>query len=539
MKGKGLSLLIISVLFFASCGAGDKGAGKADYDVIVVGAGGGGLAAAAHLTSNGKKVLVIEQHYKAGGYMTDFTRGDYTFEISLHAMDNLNPGRMSVELLKSLGIYDKVKPIRQSPIAKVFFPGETVIIPADPEEYRELLYKRFPKDKESIDNFFDATKKMDVVVDIGMYFMRGEYLTGIWESLKHIAAFGTFFKHMNSTTAEFLEDYIKNRELIGFMATMTGMLGDSLDNVSGLMFAGMWNGYHRGGYYYFEGGSQSVTDALEGVINRNHGEMLLSTLVTKIIVEDGRAVGVETENVRTKEKREYRSKYVISNANAPDTFFKLVGEKNIPEDYAADLKKMKIGPSSLCVYLGVNKDYSGYYPGNTHEFGIYYSIDPVENFKAWETGDISKISFGAANYSKANPNAAPKGKNTIVLCALMSAEVYNNWMKDEPYEKYKALKMSIARTMIKKLEQYLPGISSHIEVMEVSTPRTNERYTLNPGGSLFGWANTVEQSMWNRLPQETPIDNLYLAGAWTLPCGGQSVVLMSGYMAANLILQQD
>jgi phytoene dehydrogenase-like protein len=89
------------------------------------------------------------------------------------------------------------------------------------------------------------------------------------------------------------------------------------------------------------------------------------------------------------------------------------------------------------------------------------------------------------------------------------------------------------------MEPYLPGISSNIEVMEVATPRTNERFTLNPKGSLFGWANTVDQSMWNRLPQKTPIKNLYLAGAWTLPCGGQSVVLMSGYMAANMILDED
>ena len=104
MKGKSLSLLIISALLFVSCGSGEKNTGKDLYDVIIVGAGGGGLAAAAQLTQAGKKVLIIEQHYKVGGYMTDFTRGDYTFEISLHAMDNLNPGRMNVEIFKDLGI---------------------------------------------------------------------------------------------------------------------------------------------------------------------------------------------------------------------------------------------------------------------------------------------------------------------------------------------------------------------------------------------------------------------------------------------------
>ena len=539
MKRRILSLLISSVLLLVSCGSAEKSAGKGEYDIIIVGAGGGGLAAAAQLTRAGKKVLIIEQHYKVGGYMTNFTRGDYTFEISLHAMDNLNPGRMNIELFKNLGIYDKVKPVRADPIGKIFFPGSSVIVPADPEKYRQLLIERFPKDKESIDNFYEATRKMDEVVNASLYFMKGEYITGIWECLKHITAFGPFFRHRNSTTNEFLRDYIKNEELLGFIATLTGMLGDSLDNVSGLMFAGMWNGYQRGGYYYFEGGSQSITDALENIIRNNHGEILLSTLVTKIIVEDGRAVGVKTEDVRTKEKKEFRSRYVISNANAPDTFFKLVGKKNLPKDYAENLKKMKIGPSSFLVYLGVNKDYTGYYPGNSHELMINYSIDSKENFKAWETGDISKIPFGVANYSKINPNAAPRGKNTLVLTSIMSYDCYNNWMKGEPYEKYKKLKTDLAKTLIKRLEPYLPGLSSHIEVMEVATPRTNERFTLNPKGSLFGWANTVDQSMWNRLPQTTPIKNLYLAGAWTLPCGGQSVVLMSGYTAAKMILEKE
>ena len=539
MKGKSLSLLIISALLFVSCGSGEKNTGKDLYDVIIVGAGGGGLAAAAQLTRAGKKVLIIEQHYKVGGYMTDFTRGDYTFEISLHAMDNLNPGRMNVEIFKDLGIYDKVKPVKADPIGKIFFPGFSVIVPADPEKYRQLLIDRYPKDKESIDNFYKATKNMDAVVYAGLFFMKGEYMTGIWECLKNITSFGTFIRHRNSTTSEFLRDYIKNEELLGFMAILTGMLGDSLDNVSGLMFAGMWNGYHRGGYYNFEGGSQSITDALENNIRNNHGEILLSTLVTKIIIEDGMAVGVTTMDERTKEKKEFRSRYVISNANAPDTFFKLVGEKNLPKDYTENLKKMKIGPSSFLVYLGVNKDYSDYYPGNTHEIMINYSVDAKENYEAWQTGDISKIPFGVANYSKINPNAAPKGKNTLVITSIMSYDCYNNWMKNEPYEKYKALKTELAKTLIKRIEPYLPGISSHIEVMEVATPRTNERYTLNPKGSLFGWANTVEQSMWNRLPQKTPIKNLYLAGAWTLPCGGQSVVLVSGYMAANMILEKD
>ncbi len=73
-------------------------------------------------------------------------------------------------------------------------------------------------------------------------------------------------------------------------------------------------------------------------------------------------------------------------------------------------------------------------------------------------------------------------------------------------------------------------------MLEVATPRTDEHYTLNYKGSIYGWSNTVEQSMMNRMPQTTPIENLLLAGAWTFPAGGQSAVIMSGLLAAKIIL---
>jgi prolycopene isomerase len=66
-----------------------------------------------------------------------------------------------------------------------------------------------------------------------------------------------------------------------------------------------------------------------------------------------------------------------------------------------------------------------------------------------------------------------------------------------------------------------------------------EGFTLNPGGTIFGWDNVIDQSLFKRLPQKTPIKNLFLAGAWTFPGGGQSAVMSSGQQAANSILKLE
>ncbi len=63
---------------------------------------------------------------------------------------------------------------------------------------------------------------------------------------------------------------------------------------------------------------------------------------------------------------------------------------------------------------------------------------------------------------------------------------------------------------------------------------TNVRYSLNPSGAIYGFAQTVEQTVAGRLPARTPIENLFLAGAWTNPGGGMSAAMLSGVEAARL-----
>ena len=62
----------------------------------------------------------------------------------------------------------------------------------------------------------------------------------------------------------------------------------------------------------------------------------------------------------------------------------------------------------------------------------------------------------------------------------------------------------------------MPGLRDAIEVKEIGTPLTNLRYTGNYRGGIYGWDQTLDNSMPNRLPQTTPIDNLFLSSAWMI-----------------------
>ncbi len=459
MKRKIFSMLVLSVVLFTSCGP-DITKDPGTYDVIVIGAGGGGLSAASQLARAGKKVLIIEQHYRVGGYMTNFSRGDFRFEISLHAMENLNAGEMNTKMFKQLGIYDRLKPVKLDPLYSVIYPGLDMVIPADVEEYKRRLLEKFPDEKEGLEEFHATVKRIHTAIDITMRFSRGEYLDGFWEFIKQPWVFGTFMWHFDSTINEFLGQYFKDDLLIGVIAALGCFLGGEPDRISGLVFAIMWGGYHEGGYYHFIGGSQSITDALEAMYKENGGELLLSTRVTKILIEDGKAVGVKTNDGKT-----YKSKYVISNANAPDTFFKLIGEEYLPEDYAKRLKEMTYTPGTFTLYIGTKKDFSKYFPGKSHSLNVYVSGDLAENYAPILKGDLDNVPFGIVNYSKFDKTTAPKGKNALACVTYLPYDWNNGWMENVSPEAYKKFKEKAAKRFLKRIDKYLPRLSSNIEIM--------------------------------------------------------------------------
>ncbi|MBI5267772.1 MAG: FAD-dependent oxidoreductase [candidate division Zixibacteria bacterium] len=101
---------------------------------------------------------------------------------------------------------------------------------------------------------------------------------------------------------------------------------------------------------------------------------------------------------------------------------------------------------------------------------------------------------------------------------------------------YRAKKEEVARILLARLDKVIPGIKDAVEYYEVGTPRTIRRYTHNTAGTPYGFAQTPKQAGFNRCKQQSPIDGLYFVSAWTMPGGGFSGAIISGYFAAKEIL---
>ncbi len=508
------------------------------FDVIVIGAGLGGLSAAGYLAKAGKSVLVLEHHTVPGGYAHEFRRGHYRFEVALHALDGAAPGGWAYPTLAELEVLDQVNFKRMDPFYTVRFPDAEIVAHADPLEYEGELIRHFPHEAAGIRSLIDAMTQ--VFYDVRRFMVDGEL-----ERRPPMEEMPVRYPHMlaamGETWGEFMGRHIRDPKLQTVFSTLWAYYGLPPSKLDAATFILPWVSYHLFGAFYPEGGSMAMSRALEATIRKYGGDVRYRQTVNHIEIRDGKAAAVETENGLRVE-----ADLVISNANAPDTMLTFVGRDHLPADYAAKVEEALARPalSSLVVYLGLDRDLSDEWP--YHELFVSEGDDVEAEYETTLAGDFERADMVISYYDHADPGCSPEGGSVITITTLAPWDYGDRWGtqgdpaaldKGSPayYQKnpqYQELKQAAGEALIERVEKLIPGLRESIKYVEVATPLTNYRYSRNPGGSIYGSEQTVDNMYMARLSDRTPIPNLFLAGAW-VNGGGMSAALLSGRSVAR------
>jgi phytoene dehydrogenase-like protein len=132
---------------------------------------------------------------------------------------------------------------------------------------------------------------------------------------------------------------------------------------------------------------------------------------------------------------------------------------------------------------------------------------------------------------------APPGNTVVQAMFETEWDFWNDLRKDRL--RYDAEKERVAREVLARLEAHYPGISSQVEVTDVTTPYTTWRYTLNYKGAYMGWLPTPEAIM-TTVPRTLPgLTNFYMAGQWVMPGGGVPSCLYSGRHVVQILCRRD
>lgn len=487
------------------------------YDVIVIGGGNGGLASAATLAEKGKSVILFEKHNIPGGCGTSFRRGRFEFEVALHQLSHMgtdeNPGPLR-ELFERYGILDEINWIQIKELFRVNFPdGTGVSLPAERKQCEDFLCKEFPSQADGIRKYFETVYKF--CAEAAEFTAKSAKSTGEPGALKKAIMkagfpklYPTLANYGLKSTQEVLDEFFTDSKLQLALSAYWCFMGVPPARFPFAILAKCTNFYLETKPYYLTGTSMMMNQAIMEAVQKMGGTVRLNCGVKRIILENGKAVGVIDEF-----GEEYRAKKIISNISPLATYGNLLLPEEIPDAAREYLKPYTVGISAITCFIGL--DCTPQEIGFTTSFTLNYeSLDANEDFK-----DAYKLLPGndplvATCYTVDDPSVSPKGTSVITAGTLKYGEP---WEKLPP-EQYYEMKYEAGRRIVARLEKMYPGFTEHIEEMEIATPLTHMRYLGHPGGAIYGYEQDLMQSVFF-FPTESKIENLEFASGWVNACG--------------------
>ncbi len=510
------------------------------WDAIVIGSGLGGLTAAAYLATNGMRTLVLEQHYVAGGNAHVFRRKrTFEFDVGVHYIGDCGPGGGIPTILRGVGLDGKIEFLEMDPdgFDTLMFPGITFRVPKGWDKYRERLVATFPDDETAIHACIDVLQK--VTEEFGA--IRMPITPDDLPRLSREAP--TFLKWGLRPLADLFDDCGLGQKSRAILAGEGGDYAVPPSRTPVLLHAALMGHYLKGAYYP-KGGGQVLPAHLVDVIRSNCGEVRMRVRVERIIIEDGKAVGV-----RLVGGDELRAPVVVSNADLKRTFIDMVGAEHASPETLKKVADYRMALPLFCVYLGLDIDLRDKMP-NTNYW--YYDTFDIEGMyrEAGEGNVPSSLMMFITAGSVKDPETemiAPKGCTSIEVMTIVPPD-YRLWAVEqgpaagERYhgnKDYRSFKDKLTDMLIEGAERIIPGLREHIVWKEAASPITQEKYTLSTGGTSYGIEIAVDQFGPNRPSSTTEIPGLFLAGASTMQGHGIGGVMAGGIACASAVLGRD
>ena len=505
------------------------------FDVIVIGSGLGGLTAGALFAKEGRRVLVIERNATFGGAASVFRRHGMTVEAGLHELDGLDEEDSKIWLFRRLGILED---LTFSP-APTFFSvrhrllgDEEFVMPHGERQGRDAAARRFPEHRRAIARYFRTLCSIRRNVGHLGRYQHGTPARKLATGLALPLLLLPIIRHDRTTVGGLLQRLFGEDERVKLaLCANLGYYADDPDMFSLIYFSVAQGSYHIGGGHYIKGGSRVLVDLLLGLIRDAGGEARAGRTVTGIVVEDGRAAGVEhISSRRGGDAEQARAPILVGNASphALATMLPTALRARFMRPYTG----RALAPSLWSVYLGLDRPpgqlgldhYSTFFPAdwmsrlsqNTQNARLLAGA-PGDRMPGWVVVDYSRIDSGLTGGERH-------------LAVVSGLDSLRNWehLDEESYRMKKACWMD---AIVEDLDRRLPGISSHVFYREMATARTMKRYLGTPGGTPYGFAQEVRSAGRHRPRARTPLPGLYLASVFALPGGGFSGALQSGNLA--------
>lgn len=520
------------------------------YDAIVVGAGHNGLVTACYLARAGLRVLIVERRHVVGGAcVTEETFPG--FKVSTAAYVNSLFHKAIVRDLKLSAHGYEV--LARDPSSFTPLPdGRSLLMGPDADLTRKEIAKFSVRDAERYPRYEAMLERVATVIEPTLTMAPPDLLRPRLGDVRTLLSLGRAFRRLGDRAAEvveiltgaarpILDRWFESEELKATLATdaiIGAMASPSMPGTAYVLFHHVMgeSGGKRGAWGYVRGGMGGLTQALAAVARDLGADIRCDAEVTRILVHDGRAVGVALAV-----GDEYHAPIVASSADARVTFLRLLERGALPEAFVAAVERISYASASLKINVALAELPSfralpGTAPGPQHRGTIHICPDQDYIERAFDDAKYGRPStepvLECTIPSVVDPTVAPPGRHLMSMFVQYAPYALRDGSWDDRREAF-------ADRCFDLLDEYAPNFKRAVLARQVLTPLDLERVFNLTGGNIFQGAMTPGQLFAFRpVPgharYRTPLGGLYLCGAAAHPGGG--VMGTPGLNAAREIL---
>ncbi|MBI4879935.1 MAG: NAD(P)/FAD-dependent oxidoreductase [Planctomycetes bacterium] len=457
----------------------------AQADVVVIGAGLSGLVCAILQAETGRRVVVLERHDVPGGYQQQFQRKGTVFDVGYHYMGSTAPGRPMRQFLEYLRIWDRLRllPLPEDAAIEVANGARRFAYPNGWARFREKALAAWPHERAGLERMFQDIPAVT-----------GEYK---WFDL----ARGKPYAHpldlgfTSISLAEYLRPLVQDPWLLQ-------VLGVQAFNLGLLAHEAPWVKYALALRSNFD-----LTSRIAG-----GGGALVAALV-----ERGRELGVDyhlrsevvgfecaqrrVRRVRTADGGAYAADLFIA-ACHPKAVLARIRDEDVSPVFKERVQSMKDSRGALQVFLRLKE-----LPRSLGRSCLMI----VDEEEARRDPPIHIVLV-------CNPAAVegPElGGPRLELMTFLEHAPFASWAGTQAMRRgaeYERFKWALAQRVIDLTTRFAPELPELIEDMYASTPLTDEWYTLNAHGAVFGVSHDVTQQGLARPLPRVRLRNLFFSG---------------------------
>lgn len=498
---------------------------KDRYEIIVIGTGIGGLAAASILAHEGLDVLVLEQADQPGGCCSSFSVADFTFDAAAGILQGFGEVGYHVQrtLFDFLG--QQVDLVRRDSAYAMYFGEDRIEFHQDRHAFTAELGALFPQQAGSLLSFIRELEHIyQALLDSGgpprpssdePAFQRG----GLF--LRHPMSAMRLSKYARTSARRVLEKHCDDPMAAAFFdADSTFTTGYRLADLSAPWAALGILDRHVGGTHHAIGSSQQIPDRLEKSIIESGGHVAYRLGVDRVLVEGGRAVGVEVAG-----GRRIASDAVISDTSATELFTRLIPPTAPSREATAWAGSLTQVPSVFGIYLGVP---AGDLPEGFNPTTLVID-DPERSPEKFISVSVPSL---------VDPYLVPEGYHSVTIHAVTDAASWPG-IAEPSYgtEEYEQKKQDEAAAVLARLAHVMPEVATSPVIWRIASPATFERMIGREKGAIAAPfpAGTLAPAS---LPSSvTDVKGLFMAGDSTLYGRGVCNAAASGIHSATAAMR--